>query len=416
MSIAQTLAAFAGKDKIVVIRKPFVRWTGSIEAAMLLDQTLFWWETAGFAPFYKSDEDWSDDLPGLSRYAIRKARERLQEMGVLVVATGRHPSLPSTVTWYDIDRAALDSSFAEWAGFNSRLSEIEQLTDRASESEQSTVRNQTVDDPSSNSRPSESGQSYKEEASPTASPTASQTAAACSAPERERPAAALSQYELGDAQSSAAGETNVVDAMLDAFLAAMQTDLAALPEKVALEVVRHAARAVELGHHADDVDPAVRAWRRNLEGGGRRHAVRPPRSGQVLDALVKWAATAPPVPLLHPTEIIAPALDLSLLWTQPEPTPPTAAEQLWSRVLADLRLQMTTATYNAWLRDTRAVSLDDDALVIEVPTPAHRDWLTNRLGDALRTTFDRVADDTAADMRLIVAGAIEATIEATVPA
>ncbi|MCC6618753.1 MAG: hypothetical protein IT341_06905 [Chloroflexi bacterium] len=240
-------------------------------------------------------------------------------------------------------------------------------------------------------------------------------AAACNAPEHERPAAALSQPGLADAQSSAAGETNVVDAMLDAFLAAMQTDLAALREKVALDVVRHAGRAVELGHHADDVDPAVRAWRRNLESGARRHAVRPPRSGQVLDALVKWAATAPPVPLLHPTDIIAPAIDLGLLWKQPDPTPPTAAEQLWSRVLADLRIQMTTATYNAWLRDTRALSLDGD-LVVEVPTPAHRDWLTNRLGVALRSTVERVAGAEVAGMRLVVAGAVEAALEAPVPA
>lgn len=288
---------------------------------MFLDQALFWWEASGFAPFYKSDEDWSDDLPGLSRYAIRKARERLQEMGILVVATGRHPSLPSMVTWYDIDRAALDSSFGEWAGFNSRLSEIEQLTGGSSGSAPSTVRIQTVDCPVSNGQLSGSGRSYNKEATPTASLTAAQPAAAANASAREAAAAAApgqlasSGDDAVDSEPAAAPMPPETP-MVAAFVEAMQTDVHALPDEVRRELVRHARRAVELGHRPADVPHAVTAWRRDLERGHRQTAVRPPRSGQVLDALVKWARNATAAPLF--------ASDDSP--PQPEASPPTAAD------------------------------------------------------------------------------------------
>ncbi len=104
--------------------------------------------------------------------------------------------------------------------------------------------------------------------------------------------------------------------MVAAFVEAMQTDVHALPDEVRRELVRHARRAVELGHRPADVPHAVTAWRRDLERGHRQTAVRPPRSGQVLDALVKWARTAPAAPLFAADDTPP----------QPEAAPPTAAD------------------------------------------------------------------------------------------
>ena len=318
MSIAQALAASAGKDKIVVVRKPFVRWTGSIEAAMFLDQALFWWEAAGSGPFYKSDEEWSEDLPGISRYAIRKARERRQEMGVLLVSTARHPSLPSNVTWYDIDRDVLERSFSEWINLNSRLSETVQ----------STVRNQTVDDPKPYSRPSEIGQSYKEEATPTASPTASQKAAAADAREARTAAAATGQPvravddDSEDAEPDIDGPLSVREAV--GRVAFGHVD--AVPPGQRRELANVTTLLERDGYSADDVLEADEHWRCGFEG----RTGRQPSSAkltQVYQHCAEWRrATRPAGPLYEsnapPPTLPPPAIRVeAAAWPEPRLAP-----------------------------------------------------------------------------------------------
>lgn len=386
MSIAQALAAFAGKDKIVVVRKPFVRWTGSIEAAMFLDQALFWWEAAGSGPFYKSDEEWSEDLPGISRYAIRKAREHLQEMGVLLVSTARHPSLPSNVTWYDIDRDVLDRSFSEWINLNSQLSETVQ----------STVRNQTVEDPKPYSRPSEIGQSYKEEATPTASPTASQKAAAADAREARTTAAATGQPVRAVDDDSEDAEPDI-DAPLTVSDAVGQVAFGhvdAVPRCQRAELERVARLLERDGYDADDVLDADEHWRRGHARRHDGHEPTPAKLTQVYTHCAEWRRVQPAGPLFddEPADYSAPDLPA---WPPPaNPAPPTnPAAIVWSSIKADLQLQMARATYDAWLKQTWAVELDGDALVVEVSNEATRDWLTSRLGSTLRETVTRVAGE-----------------------
>lgn len=55
------------------------------------------------------------------------------------------------------------------------------------------------------------------------------------------------------------------------------------------------------------------------------------------------------------------------------------AEQAWQSVLAQLQLDMSKASFDKWLRDTHASSLNDDALVVTVPDLETRDWLEARL-------------------------------------
>ncbi|MBK6770487.1 MAG: chromosomal replication initiator protein DnaA [Ardenticatenales bacterium] len=70
---------------------------------------------------------------------------------------------------------------------------------------------------------------------------------------------------------------------------------------------------------------------------------------------------------------------------------PTTAQDVWQRVLTALQLQMTRATFDAWLKHTRALELDGDTLVVAVPNSATHDWLTSRLGGAMRDTVATVA-------------------------
>lgn len=63
--------------------------------------------------------------------------------------------------------------------------------------------------------------------------------------------------------------------------------------------------------------------------------------------------------------------------------PPQAP--VWRDVLDELALQMTRATFDAWLRDTHLVEVDGDSYVVAVARPEAREWLESRL----RATVDR---------------------------
>ncbi|MEO8082549.1 MAG: DnaA N-terminal domain-containing protein [Ardenticatenales bacterium] len=88
---------------------------------------------------------------------------------------------------------------------------------------------------------------------------------------------------------------------------------------------------------------------------------------------------------------------------EPEPTP---AEETWRNVLTALRLQMTRATFDAWLKHTRGVEFDGDTIIVEVPNAATNDWLTSRLGPAMRESVDAAAGPDVA-WRFVVASEVE---------
>jgi hypothetical protein len=67
------------------------------------------------------------------------------------------------------------------------------------------------------------------------------------------------------------------------------------------------------------------------------------------------------------------------------PTP----DALWQAALAELRLRMTQATYDAWLSGSHALlpASSDQQLVVAVPSPYAPAWLTQRLGDLIHATL-----------------------------
>lgn len=76
---------------------------------------------------------------------------------------------------------------------------------------------------------------------------------------------------------------------------------------------------------------------------------------------------------------------------------------LWSIALQELRLQMTTATYNTWLVDTAVVEQSDDELVVAVRNAYAADWLQHRLIDTITRIVASIAGH-AIPVRFIVAG------------
>ena len=63
------------------------------------------------------------------------------------------------------------------------------------------------------------------------------------------------------------------------------------------------------------------------------------------------------------------------------------ADQIWQAALRELQLQMTKATFDTWLKNTRGISHEDGIFVIGVPNTLARDWLENRLLTTVERTL-----------------------------
>jgi chromosomal replication initiator protein len=62
-------------------------------------------------------------------------------------------------------------------------------------------------------------------------------------------------------------------------------------------------------------------------------------------------------------------------------------------VLGELQLELTRATFDTWLRPTRAVRRDDGALVVQVASVYAREWLESRLQGMVERAVERVAGE-----------------------
>jgi hypothetical protein len=110
-TLVATLLAMAGQRNVITVPRAFVQFTGSIEAAMMLNQLLYWKPRAHGDAIYKTDQDWAEELC-LTRYAVRKARERLEELGVLTIEV--HHVRGSRAVHYFIDYDALVERWESW--------------------------------------------------------------------------------------------------------------------------------------------------------------------------------------------------------------------------------------------------------------------------------------------------------------
>jgi hypothetical protein len=63
------------------------------------------------------------------------------------------------------------------------------------------------------------------------------------------------------------------------------------------------------------------------------------------------------------------------------------ADQIWQAALRELQLQMTKATFDTWVKNTRAISHEEGIFAIGVPNALARDWLENRLLTTVERTL-----------------------------
>jgi chromosomal replication initiator protein len=68
-----------------------------------------------------------------------------------------------------------------------------------------------------------------------------------------------------------------------------------------------------------------------------------------------------------------------------------SAQKLWQAALGELQLQMTRATFDTWLRGSRAVSYEAGTLTLHVQHAYAVDWLQNRLMTTIQRVLHRLA-------------------------
>jgi len=68
----------------------------------------------------------------------------------------------------------------------------------------------------------------------------------------------------------------------------------------------------------------------------------------------------------------------------------TKAEQIWQTALGELQVQVTRATFETWIKDTRVLSYEDGEFTIGVHSAFAKDWLENRLLSLIKRTLSRI--------------------------
>jgi chromosomal replication initiator protein len=76
---------------------------------------------------------------------------------------------------------------------------------------------------------------------------------------------------------------------------------------------------------------------------------------------------------------------------------------VWSAALGELQLQMTQATFDTWLRDSRLLKYEDGIFVIGVKNGYAKDWLEHRLLTTITRTLARLTGRSV-EAKFIVAG------------
>ena len=90
-----------------------------------------------------------------------------------------------------------------------------------------------------------------------------------------------------------------------------------------------------------------------------------------------------------------PISDGPLEWpaSSPGDDPLDSASTFWFTALGELQLQMTRATFDTWVRATRAVSYDatTGVLVVRTHNPYAKEWPENRLNTTIQRTTTGIA-------------------------
>lgn len=114
--LADTLLALSGaENSVVVVHKAFVKFTGSIEAAIMMSQLLYWTTRSTRNGWIaKTDSDFAEELC-LTVYAVRQSRGRLEQMGFLETDLRKFNGTPTM--HYHLDLQKLEELWIQKVDF-----------------------------------------------------------------------------------------------------------------------------------------------------------------------------------------------------------------------------------------------------------------------------------------------------------
>jgi chromosomal replication initiator protein len=88
-------------------------------------------------------------------------------------------------------------------------------------------------------------------------------------------------------------------------------------------------------------------------------------------------------------------------------------DQVWQTILDQLQLQMTRATFDTWLKDTRLISKDQESLIVGTKNAFAKDWLENRLFNTINRTVANILGHSV-DIEFIVESGQETPLSQTI--
>ena len=98
------ITSISGQDSYLTVNKMFVKFMGSLEGGVFLQQLIFWSDKSksddGF--FYKSYVEWENEI-SLSEYSVRKQTKVLKEKGVLQTKLKKVNSGPTLHYKFDMN-------------------------------------------------------------------------------------------------------------------------------------------------------------------------------------------------------------------------------------------------------------------------------------------------------------------------
>jgi hypothetical protein len=78
--IKGVIRQFTGQANVITTPRPFIKLTGDLAAGAMLGQIYYWSDKMG-GWFYKSDQEWADELC-MSSYQVRRITKQLADLGV----------------------------------------------------------------------------------------------------------------------------------------------------------------------------------------------------------------------------------------------------------------------------------------------------------------------------------------------
>lgn len=94
-TLMDSLMALAGQGNVLVVHRAMVDFAGNLETALLLSQLLYWTPRSRMDGWIaKTDEEWADEI-FVSKYKVRKCRERLENKDIIETEVRRFAGNPT---------------------------------------------------------------------------------------------------------------------------------------------------------------------------------------------------------------------------------------------------------------------------------------------------------------------------------